>query len=445
MKKFNSPAIGIQQFRENLQYYADIAYWTQREIERALIYLVNSRFDTKPNDNLAFSGGVALNAVANRLILTKSKFKNVHFQPAAGDNGISIGCAYYGWNHLLKNKMPAYNPSPYYGKVYSSSEIENALQNSDGITYKKCDDFIDRTAKLLAQGKKIGWFQKGSEFGPRALGNRSILCDPRDPYAKNFINHSIKFREDFRPFAPSVPLDEVDHYFDQSYESPYMTLVSNVKPQWANKLPAVVHFDGSARVQTVTSKMNPDYYDLHKKFKDQTGISVLLNTSLNRRGMPIVETPGDAISLFRETALDVLVIEDCIIFKGDLTPKIKIDIEKIFNSLPLTCSGAKVDLKGGSVSLNFIVTGLHKCLGITGLPATAVFSRELVSHPDTTVTMDEDVFIDIYNDPSLILRMIQSGQIKVPGKQTANASVTRSVQNQIAQIILVAKKRASFI
>jgi carbamoyltransferase len=183
------------------------------------------------------------------------------------------------------------------------------------VTVLETPDSIQTTAEMLAQGKVVGWFQGGAEFGPRALGHRSILADPRRHEVRDFINTKIKFREDFRPFAPSVLAEDALTYFDNSCESPYMILVAQVRPEWRSVIPSVVHEDNSASIQTVTAEFDPLYYELLRRFKQLTGISVLLNTSLNRRGMPIVETPEQAIGFYLGCQLDVLVLDGCILEK----------------------------------------------------------------------------------------------------------------------------------
>jgi carbamoyltransferase len=316
MKHFADPARTTVDFKNNFQYYADIAYWAQREIERALLYVVRARHALYPTENLAYAGGVALNAVANRLILTETPFRRVYFQPAAADNGVAIGCAFYGWLDVLGNPRVTHDGRSHFGRSYRAREVEDALERfSDRVAPARCSDVVDKAAELLAEGKVIAWFQDGSEFGPRALGHRSILALPVREALKEFINAKVKFREDFRPFAPSVPVEDANTYFDMDYDSPYMILVAPTREHWRKKIPAVVHCDGSARVQTVHKEITPRYYELHAAVKRKTALSVLLNTSFNKRGMPIVETPQEALSLFVETPLDALVIDDWLIVK----------------------------------------------------------------------------------------------------------------------------------
>ena len=202
------------------------------------------------------------------------------------------------------------------GKSIEDLSKEIPLLKSNPIKYKKSNNVAVDTAKLLSEGNVVGWFQDGSEFGPRSLGRRSILADPRNPDVRDFINAKIKFREDFRPFAPSVLKEDADIYFKmEGIESPYMIMVFDIREEWKEKIKSVVHENNTCRVQTVTPEWNKKYYDLLTEFKKETGISILLNTSFNRRGMPIVETPKDAIDFFFECSLDYLVLGDYIISK----------------------------------------------------------------------------------------------------------------------------------
>jgi carbamoyltransferase len=201
-------------------------------------------------------------------------------------------------------------------KTNGFAEVENSNTDPDLIHYEG-EGYIEEAARLIASGKIIGWFQDESEFGPRALGRRSILADPRKKGVKNFINAEIKFREDFRPFAPSVLQEDASLYFDVEGEAPYMLTVCQVKDEWRERLEDIVHVDGSCRVQTVTPDWNPKYYQLLKEFKRLTGLSVLLNTSFNGRAMPIVETPDDALGFFYKGKLDYLVIQDLIVRQKD--------------------------------------------------------------------------------------------------------------------------------
>ncbi|MFN8244566.1 MAG: carbamoyltransferase C-terminal domain-containing protein [Ferruginibacter sp.] len=315
-RHFTQPADPVcRPFRENFQYYANIARWVQDETERAVLYVMQDRFLRHPHPNICYAGGVALNAVTNSRILQESGFTNLYMEPAAGDNGLAIGCAYYGWLQVLQKEKHKHNGSTCLGRNYRNEEVLAALEAHTGlIGYAAVTDIEEQTAALLSEGKTIAWFQGGSEFGPRALGNRSILADPRIPAIQQHINARIKFREDFRPFAPAVLFEDKELYFELGLESPYMILIDRIKAAWKDKMPGIVHVDGTCRVQTVRDP-SARFYKLLKAWKEKSGISVLLNTSFNRKGMPIVETPAEAIAFFLQCELDVLVIHNYIITK----------------------------------------------------------------------------------------------------------------------------------
>lgn len=299
-------------FWENFQYYADIARWVQIETEKAVGYLFNTYYELNSQKNVAYAGGLALNAVCNSKLIGNSKFDNFYIQPAAGDNGLAVGCCYYGWLEVLKKEKIRHSGSIYFGKTYNSNEIESALEkNKKVISWNKNKSFIEAAAKNIAQGKVIAWFQDGAEFGPRALGNRSILADPRQEYMQDYINKAIKKREEFRPFAPAVLQEKAREYFVYSFEnSYYMILVGEVKKECREMIPAVVHVDSSARVQTVSKEIAPKFYKLIEYFEEITGLPILLNTSFNGKSMPIIETPSEAIDFYLASKIDVLYIND---------------------------------------------------------------------------------------------------------------------------------------
>jgi carbamoyltransferase len=322
LHEFTLPADPVHRpLRAHFQYYANIARWVQDELERAILYVVRQRLALHPHPHLCYAGGLALNAVANKRILLETGIERLYIPPPAGDNGLSIGCAYYGWMQVMQQEKPAHQPSVFLGKTYDRDSVIAAwhsLTAQEGVQMQEYDndDIIDVTAHHLAQGCIIGWYQEGAELGPRALGHRSILADPRLPGIRDRINASVKFREDFRPFAPAVLAEDVALYFENALESPYMLLVDNIRPEWRDVLQGVVHTDGSGRLQTVTPDWNPSFQQLIAAFKAQTGSGVLINTSLNRKGMPIVETPAEALQLFTTTAIDVLVVNRFIFTKN---------------------------------------------------------------------------------------------------------------------------------
>ncbi len=295
--------------KQNFQYYADLAAWMQSELERAVLYIVHSRYQLHPARNLCYTGGVALNAVVNSKIVGEGLYENVYITPAAGDNGIALGCAYYGWLDILKQRRVHHQGSTWFGRSYSAAEIEQALTQCDCTAeVSSIHDPEEQAAIYLSYGNVVGWFQSRSEFGPRALGNRSILADPRLPWVRDYINLQIKEREEFRPFAPSVLEEDAQVYFERIVDSPYMLLTVPVRAEWRNTLQAVTHVDGSARIQLVGPKLSPVYYRLLRCFKQHCGLGMLLNTSLNRRKMPIVETPAEAVEFFLSSGLHVLVL-----------------------------------------------------------------------------------------------------------------------------------------
>lgn len=313
---FTKPSQGYDYFKEHFDYYANVAKWAQEQVEKAVINCIKNRMEQFPNQNLCYSGGVALNAVANAKLEDLNLAGTIYIEPAAADNGLALGCAYYGWLEYLQKPKVLHDGSTCFGKNYSPNEIDEAFSKTSEFTKKEFSDeeeLLSFCAQQLNSGKTIGWFQSGSEFGPRSLGRRSILAHPGIIGMKDHINRNIKFREDFRPFAPAVLKEKVHDYFEVGRNSPYMILVDKTKKEFLEKLRNVTHQDGSARVQTIEKSWNPRFYKLVESFEKESGIAVLLNTSLNRKGMPIVETPAEALQLFRETALDVLVVNDVLL------------------------------------------------------------------------------------------------------------------------------------
>jgi carbamoyltransferase len=303
--------------KTDFQYCADFAKWIQEQTEEAVFYLLNEYHRMYPSDNLCCAGGLALNAVANGKIIHNTPFKNVYIQPAAGDNGLAIGACYYGWMKVLnKDKVP-FNGNPYFGKKYDCAEPKLKELLGDGYRVNKPANLEQVVARYISEGKVVGCFRNGSEFGPRALGNRSILADPRRKEMLDHINIEIKNREEFRPFAPSI-LKEMygDFFMPGNEDSDYMIKVSQVIPEKADLIAAVVHVDGSARVQTVRAELNKEYYQLINEFYKLTDVPILLNTSFNGKDAPIVETPEDAIEFYMSSKLDVLVMNDYVVTRS---------------------------------------------------------------------------------------------------------------------------------
>lgn len=293
--------------------HADIAASAQKILEDTVLHVLSRLYKQTKTRNLCMAGGVALNCVMNERIRNESPFENIFIQPAANDAGTALGAALW-INHAILNKHREYvMKNVYLGPEFSDFEIEAHLI-SNNILYQKSLNVARDSANLIANGKVIGWFQGRMEFGPRALGNRSILADPRDPSMKNKINR-IKGREEFRPVAPSILEEETGNFFESSEPSPFMLFVRKVKPSKTNSIPAAVHIDGTARLQTVSRKQNALFYELIKEFYLIAGIPVVINTSLNYKGKPIVCTIEQAIECFYNSGLDYMVLGNCIISK----------------------------------------------------------------------------------------------------------------------------------
>jgi len=302
-----------------MQHWKDVAWQVQDDTERVLLKRAIWLREATGAKNLCIAGGVGLNCVANGRIVREAGFDNVWIQPAAGDDGIAIGCAYYGHLATLKKPRSFVMQHAYLGVTYSDEEARAAaarplvrLQTINTTSKNICAD----TAKLLSAGHVFGWFQGRSEFGPRALGNRSILADPRKAEMKDTLNKRVKHRQSFRPFAPIVLAERANEIFEGDQDSPFMLIVKRVRPEWIDRIPAIVHLDGTARVQTVRQDQNERLYRLLQEFEALTGVPVLLNTSLNVRGEPIVETPSDAIACFLTTGIDYLAMHDMLIAKS---------------------------------------------------------------------------------------------------------------------------------
>ena len=338
------------------QFHMDIAASIQKVTEEIMIKLIKSLRKEYNIKNLCLAGGVALNCVANGKILKEKIFDNIWIQPAAGDAGGSLGAALALWYIEEENKRHVNlnddMKGSYLGTEFSQDQIENEL-NLIGAKFEivKYDDLINITSDLLSTEKVIGWFQGRMEFGPRALGCRSILGDARSGKMQKNLNLKVKYRESFRPFAPSILREDLSNWFDINIDSPYMLLVANINSNKKiemsdeqkklfgidklnikrSEIPAVTHVDYSARIQTVSKDTNKIYHDLISKFKEKTGCPVIVNTSFNVRGEPIVNTPTDAFNCFMGTELDYLVIGNCILDKLKQSPDLKKDYKKEFD------------------------------------------------------------------------------------------------------------------
>jgi carbamoyltransferase len=298
------------------EYYSSVAYAAQKIFEHYAIELGRRLRTITGSGNLCVSGGCGLNIDANRNFLTEVGYRNIFVQPASNDSGIPLGCALWGWHVELGQPRTWEMRSASLGRPYSKQEIEGAiLERRDELEWRTSADAAEETAQILADGKIVGWYRGGAEYGPRALGNRSILCDPRPVEMKDRLNARVKHREMWRPFAAAVLLSEMSEWFELEKESPFMLLMAPVREEKRSAIPAVVHRDGTCRIQSLTERENGDYWKLVKAFGDLTGVPLVLNTSFNIAGDPIVETPQDAIDTFLRTGIDVLVLEDFIVTK----------------------------------------------------------------------------------------------------------------------------------
>ena len=295
------------------QFHVDLAATAQRFTEQMIFYILNKLHENTGLDNLCIAGGVAQNSGANGKILLKTPFKNIYGPSAGHDAGTSIGSALYLYNHILKKDRLPEIKTAYFGKKSTEEEIINCLFKSN-IKYEKLEDkyLFNRVSDKLIMGGVVGWFQGRAEFGPRALGHRSILVDPRRKDAKDLLNKKIKRRESFRPFAPSILEEYVEEYFVQNDQVPFMDKVFDIKKEKHSKIPAVTHVDGTGRLQSVNKDVSPRFHRLISEFQKKSGVPILLNTSFNENE-PIVNKPKEALDCFLRTKMDMLVMENIII------------------------------------------------------------------------------------------------------------------------------------
>jgi carbamoyltransferase len=292
----------------------NLAASLQARLEEVVLHQINALYrlvaerTKQPTKALAYAGGVAFNCVANGKIFDATPFEHLYIQPAAGDAGLAIGAAFYVWHQVLGYPRKFVMEHAYWGPEFSDADIRRALERH-GLAYRQLDreTLVRETAQRIAQGKVVGWFQGRMEWGPRALGNRSIVVDPRRPEMKDILNKRVKHREPFRPFAPSVLEEYTGEYYEHSYPSPFMLLAYKVRPEKRSEIPAPTHVDGTGRLQTVSQKTNPLYWQLIDAFRQLTGVPIVLNTSFNENE-PIVCTPDEAIDCFLRTHMDVLAI-----------------------------------------------------------------------------------------------------------------------------------------
>lgn len=321
-KKFFDTFGSPREPRPDLEFeprHLDVAAAFQKQTEECLLDIARGLHRRTKEDYLVISGGVALNSVANGRLVRESGFKDVYVMPAAGDSGTAIGAAFVVHNRILGNPRSFIHHDPYVGTEYSDETIRPILDELK-LDYTAFEEggIESAAARLLDSGYILGWFQGRMEIGPRALGNRSILANPTLPDMKRRLNAEVKHREAFRPFAPSCPIEHASDYFEQDVADPFMLKVCYVRPDKRDVLPAITHVDGTARLQTVHEDTNPRYHRLHKEFERLSGIPVLLNTSFNVMGEPIVESPMDAVRCFFTTGLDYLVLGSFLVKKRGL-------------------------------------------------------------------------------------------------------------------------------
>ena len=319
---FGEKPADFEQLADRNQYYADVASSIQRVTEEVLLHMARALHKETGKTRLCMAGGVALNSVANGRILRETPFKELYVQPAAGDGGGAVGAALYANHQLLGQPRRFVMEHAYWGKSYSQGESVDWLraQNIAHDVVDSEDKMLDRVVESLTRGEVVGWHQGRFEWGPRALGSRSIIADARRADMKDIVNTKIKFREPYRPFAPSVLADAAERYFDlpdacKHYPARFMLLVVPVKPEHHATLPAITHVDGSGRLQTVFKDASPLYYSLIERFGKATGVPVILNTSFNLKGEPIVTTPANAHNTFVKSDMDMLVLGNVLVRK----------------------------------------------------------------------------------------------------------------------------------
>jgi len=300
------------------QRHRNLAASLQKRLEEVYLGMLGKLAERTGSKAVCLAGGVAFNCVANGKIFDSTPFERIYVQPAAGDGGLSVGAAFFVWHQMLGKPRSFVMYHAYWGPEYSREEMRRAI-HSNGLAQKGCtiaelkeEELMRRAAAIIAGERILGWFQGRAEWGPRALGNRSIVTDPRRPEMKEILNRRIKHREIFRPFAPSILAEATAAYFEKSHPSPFMTLAYAVRPEKREKIPAPTHVDGTGRLQTVTREANPRYHALISAFRDLTGVPVVLNTSFNDNE-PIVCRPEEAIDCFQRTQMDALVLGDFLI------------------------------------------------------------------------------------------------------------------------------------
>ena len=295
--------------------FTDMAAAGQEALEKGIFHLVKELKDRTGCTHLTLAGGVALNSVANGKVLRSGMFEDIWIQPAANDAGLAVGAAFQVYNGIMGKPRSYTMTHAFYGPSYTTEEIRQVLEVAK-IPYREVENPSRVAAELVAQDKIVGWYQGRMETGPRALGNRSILANPRNPEMKDIVNKYVKHRESFRPFAPSAQEEYASDYFDIDRPNPYMLIVCDVRPEKRDEVPAITHVDGTGRLQTIAKDVNPRYWELIDEFRKITGTPLVLNTSFNIRGEPIVATPQDALKCYFATGLDAVVVDRFLVIKN---------------------------------------------------------------------------------------------------------------------------------
>jgi len=379
------------------QFHYDLAAQVQYEFEEACVHLARLLRRETGCDKLVLGGGCALNSVANTRILEESGFKEVSIFPAATDDGTSVGAAYYGYEFACRKRGKTATAPPmrhaYLGPTYDDDACLHAIKET-GLAYEDCgspEGAGRRAGQLLAQGQIIGWFQGGAEFGPRALGHRSILADPRGDTIKDTLNRRVKFREAFRPFAPAVLKEAAGKYFRlPSPESPFMLLVTDVREEYRAELGGITHVDGTARHQTVDRESEPAFASLIESFAEITGLPMVLNTSFNLKGEPIVETPGDALRCFTSTEMDSLVLGRYVVAAWDFGARVprrramrlRLDAALNADDADLRPRALQLSSNGSSEAMSCEPEVLSLLLRIDGRRNVAAIAKETGQRPE---------------------------------------------------------------
>jgi carbamoyltransferase len=319
MGRLLGPARAPEESLEQRHY--NLASSLQARLEEVYLGMLKKLAERTKLKAVCLAGGVAFNCVANGKIFDATPFEQVYVHPAAGDAGLAVGAAFHVWHQIFDKPRSFVMENAYWGPGFSNSEIRAAIDatslSGGGCTISELseDELMRRTAGIIVEGKILGWFQGRAEWGPRALGNRSIVADPRRPEMKEILNRRIKHREIFRPFAPSILAEKTAEWFEKSHPSPFMTLAYSVRPEMRDRIPAPTHIDGTGRLQTVTRAANPRFHALISAFEAQTGVPVVLNTSFNDNE-PIVCRPQEALDCFQRTQMDAVVLGNFLITRG---------------------------------------------------------------------------------------------------------------------------------